>query len=332
MKPLLALTVGDPAGVGPEIVLKALAEPEARELARYLVIGPHQVVAAVHERLRSPFDLSLVSGVEVLDFVPPGNIPVLSVSFEPASAFPVGKVSARSGKAAAEAVEHAVRLALEKKVAAIVTAPLNKEALQAAGYPYPGHTEMLGALCNAQASMLLWSPRLRVVHVSVHCSLREAIERVTRENVRATIQLAHEAMWRLGQDRPRIAVAGLNPHAGESGLFGTEERDQIRPAIEDARADGLDVSGPWPPDTVFLRASRGEWDIVVGMYHDQGHIAVKLFGLEDGVNVTLGLPIIRTSVDHGTAFDIAGQGIAQHESMLQAIRVAVTLTQGHSHG
>ncbi len=326
MKPLLALTVGDPAGIGPEIVLKALAEPEARELARYLVIGPHQVIADMHQRLRSPFELSLVSGVEVLDSVPSGNLPVVSIAFDPASAFPIGQVSARSGKAAAEAVEEAVRLALGKKVDAIVTAPLNKEALQAAGYPYPGHTEMLGALCNARASMLLWSPRLRVVHVSVHCSLREAIERVTRENVRATIQLAHDAMRRLGEDRPRIAVAGLNPHAGEAGMFGTEERDEVLPAIADARAAGLDVSGPWPPDTVFLRASRGEWDIVVGMYHDQGHIAVKLFGLEDGVNVTLGLPIIRTSVDHGTAFDIAGQGIAQHESMLQAIRLATRMT------
>jgi 4-hydroxythreonine-4-phosphate dehydrogenase len=180
--------------------------------------------------------------------------------------------------------------------------------------------------------MLLASPKLRVVHVSVHCSVREAVERVTRANVRALIDIAHSAAISLGYARPRIAVAGLNPHAGEGGMFGREEIEQIIPAIEDAQAAGLDVTGPWPPDTLFLRASKGEWDIVVAMYHDQGHIPVKLFGLEGGVNVTLGLPIIRTSVDHGTAFDIAGKGIAQHESMLEAIRVAVQMVAARRSG
>ncbi|HEV3050549.1 MAG TPA: 4-hydroxythreonine-4-phosphate dehydrogenase PdxA, partial [Longimicrobium sp.] len=168
------------------------------------------------------------------------------------------------------------------------------------------------------------------VHVSVHCSLREAIERVTRANVLAAIRTAHEAARRLGYERPRIAVAGLNPHAGEGGLFGREEIEEVIPAILDSREEEMEVSGPWPPDTLFLRASRGEWDIVVAMYHDQGHIPVKLFGLEGGVNVTVGLPILRTSVDHGTAFDIAGKGIAQHESMLEAIRVAVQMARSRA--
>ena len=199
-----------------------------------------------------------------------------------------------------------------------------------AGYDYPGHTEILGHLAGAPAYMLLSAPKLRVVHVSVHCSLREAIARVTRENVLKTIRTAADAARQLGYIQPRIAVAGLNPHAGEGGLFGTEDQEQILPAVEQARAEGLDVTGPWPPDTIFLRASQGEFDIVVAMYHDQGHIPIKMSGLEHGVNVTVGLPIIRTSVDHGTAFDIAGKGVAQHQSMLEAIRVAARMVAGRS--
>jgi 4-phospho-D-threonate 3-dehydrogenase / 4-phospho-D-erythronate 3-dehydrogenase len=323
--PLLAVTLGDPSGVGPEIALKAAVEPEVRRLARLVLIGPHQVVLAVRDQLSLPSELEVISSVEDLDSVPSSTTPILSISHEPTGEFPVGKLSASSGRVAVRAVETAVRLALDGQVDAIVTAPLNKEAMKLAGYTYPGHTEILGALCGARATMLLAAPRLRVVHVSVHCSLQEAIRRVTRDNVRATIRTAHEAGRMLGYARPRIAVCGLNPHAGEGGLFGTEELEQIIPAVEDALAAGLEVSGPWPPDTVFLRASQGEFDIVVAMYHDQGHIAVKMFGLEGGVNVTLGLPIVRTSVDHGTAFDIAGKGIAQHQSMLEAIRTAVRM-------
>jgi 4-hydroxythreonine-4-phosphate dehydrogenase len=211
----------------------------------------------------------------------------------------------------------------------VVTAPLNKEAMRMAGVNYPGHTEILGAITGSPSvAMLLVSERLRVIHNSVHVSLREAIERVTEENEYRTIRTAYDGMRRFGFERPRIAVAGLNPHAGEGGLFGDEEIRTIRPAIERARADGLEVSGPWPPDTVFWRASRGEFDVVVAQYHDEGHIAIKMHGFEGGVNVTLGLPIIRTSVDHGTAFDIAGQGNARHQSLLAAIRVAAQLARG----
>jgi 4-hydroxythreonine-4-phosphate dehydrogenase len=323
--PLFAITLGDPAGIGPEIALKAAVEPEARALGRLLLVGPGQVVHDTASRLGIAARTTAVETPEAARHLPDETVPVLSISDGPSSTFPLGQVTAASGKAAVVAVETAARLALEGRVDAIVTAPLNKEAMHLAGYRYPGHTEILGDVCGRKATMLLSSPKLRVVHVSVHCSLQEAIRRVTRETVRATIDIAHDAARRLGYDRPRIAVCGLNPHAGENGLFGTEDQEQIVPAVEAARADGLDVSGPWPPDTVFLRASRGEWDIIVAMYHDQGHIAVKLFGLEGGVNVTLGLPIIRTSVDHGTAFDIAGQGIAQHESMLEAIRVAARM-------
>ena len=324
-RPLLALTMGDPSGIGPEITMKAAADPEVRELARVLIVGPADVARATRDWLRLPLELATVTPDADFSSLPDSLTPVLSISDAPAAEFPAGQLAAASGDAAVKAVETAARLALERKVDAIVTAPLNKEAMRLAGYQYPGHTEILGHLCGARATMLLSSPRLRVVHVSVHCSLLEAIQRVTRANVLQTIETAHHAGRQLGYARPRIAVAGLNPHAGEGGLFGREEIEEIIPAIQDARSRGWDVSGPWPPDTLFLRASAGEWDVVVAMYHDQGHIPVKLFGLEGGVNVTLGLPIIRTSVDHGTAFDIAGKGIARHESMVEAVRVAVRM-------
>jgi len=324
-RPLLAVTLGDPSGIGPEVALKAVAEPEAQGLARYLLVGPEQIARAARDRFAPSLRLETVPSASQLRAET--DVGLLSISAEPLEAFPTGQVSAASGRAAVVAVETAARLVLGGEARAIVTAPLHKEAMHLAGYRHPGHTEILGELCGKKATMLLSSPRLRVIHVSVHCSLREAIERVTPENVGAAIRMAQEAGSRLGYARPRIAVAGLNPHAGEGGMFGREDDEAIRPAVEEARAAGLEVSGPWPPDTVFLRASQGEFDVVVAMYHDQGHIPVKLFGLEGGVNVTLGLPLIRTSVDHGTAFDIAGRGVAQHESMLEAIRVAVRMVR-----
>lgn len=330
--PLVALTMGDPSGIGPEITLKAASDPEVRGLARLLVVGPGEVAHSVRDWLRLPVPLQRVRSVQEAAGLPEETIPVWSVTEESPAAFPAGIVNPRSGAAAVLAVETAVKLALAGEVDALVTAPLNKEAMRLAGDHYPGHTEILGALCGRRATMLLASPRLRVVHVSVHCSLREAIDRVTRENVLGTIRTAHEAGRQLGYERPRVAVAGLNPHAGENGLFGREELEAIAPAVEAARAEGIDASGAWPPDTLFLRAAAGEWDVVVAMYHDQGHIPVKLFGLETGVNVTLGLPVIRTSVDHGTAFDIAGKGIARHESMVEAIRVAVRMVRSREAG
>jgi 4-hydroxythreonine-4-phosphate dehydrogenase len=237
-----------------------------------------------------------------------------------------GRVSPEAGQAAADYIRRAVGLALEGQVAAVVTAPINKEALHAAGVPYAGHTEMLAALCGAtDVAMLLVSGKLRVSHVSTHVSLRQAVERVSVERISRVADLTHQALKRMGFAAPRIALAGLNPHAGEGGLFGTEEAEIIGPAAETGRAAGMDVTGPYPPDSIFLRASQGEFDAVIAMYHDQGHIPIKLLGFYEGVNVTLGLPIIRTSVDHGTAFDIVGTGRADERSLVAALRLAAQM-------
>lgn len=322
-RPLLAVTLGDPAGIGPEVSLKALADPEVHALARCVLVGP----AAVARRTAAWLCLAQ----PVAEVAPPfgdlpDGFPILDTGPLSAADVKPGELCAEGGRAGVTAVETAARLAMEGGVDAIVTAPLNKEAMRLAGVSYPGHTEILAAATgSSRVTMLLVAPTLRVVHVSVHVSLREAIERVRRGNVGRAIGFALEAARALGIAGPRIAVAGLNPHAGEGGLFGAEDREEIAPAVAEARAAGHAVTGPLPPDTVFLRASRGEFDLVVAMYHDQGHIPVKLFGLESGVNVTLGLPIIRTSVDHGTAFDIAGKGVAQHRSMIEAIRLAVRM-------
>jgi 4-hydroxythreonine-4-phosphate dehydrogenase len=257
-----------------------------------------------------------------------GTLDVLDLGNLPAD-LPFSKVDGRAGKAAYEYVEKAVRLAMEGELDAVATAPLNKEALKAGGCSFPGHTEILAHLSGTRDfSMLLVSKKLKVIHVSTHVSVRDACNLVKKERVFRVITLADEAMRSLGIASPRIAVAGLNPHAGEGGLFGTEEIEEIVPAIERARAGGIDASGPVPPDTVFFRAAlRREFDIVVVMYHDQGHIPLKLQGFEDGVNVTVGLPFVRTSVDHGTAFDIAGTGTADSRSMTAAIRAAARMAR-----
>ncbi|MBO0689745.1 MAG: 4-hydroxythreonine-4-phosphate dehydrogenase PdxA, partial [Candidatus Dormibacteraeota bacterium] len=240
-----------------------------------------------------------------------------------------GRLSAEGGQAAVDAIRRAVELIGAGRYDALVTAPINKEALRLAGFSWPGHTEMLADLVGApDVRMLLVTDRLRVVHVSTHRSLRSAIEAVQTDRVLRTIELAAEAGRLLGSARPRVAVAGLNPHAGESGLFGDEERREIEPAVERAVAAGIDASGPWPPDTVFWRATQGEFEVVVAMYHDQGHIPIKLSGFDEGVNVTLGLPFPRVSVDHGTAFDIAGRGVARPGSMAEAIRLGARLAAG----
>jgi 4-hydroxythreonine-4-phosphate dehydrogenase len=326
----MALTLGDPAGVGPEIVLKAALDPETFRLCRPLAVGPVAIAARQARALNLAVEVQPVASVAEAQFQP-GRLAILDTG-DPGE-IRWGELSAAAGRAGVDAVERAAALAMAGEVDAMVTAPLNKEAIRLAGVPYPGHTEILGAVTNCPTvAMLLVSETLRVIHVSVHCSLREAIERVTEENVLRTIRTAHDGLRRFGFERPRIAVAGLNPHAGEGGLFGDEEIRAILPAIDRARAEGLDVTGPWPPDTIFWRASKGEFDVVVAQYHDAGHIAVKMHGFEGGVNVTLGLPIVRTSVDHGTAFDIAGRGIARHESLLAAIRVAAMLAAGRAQG
>jgi 4-hydroxythreonine-4-phosphate dehydrogenase len=324
-RPLLAITLGDPAGIGPEIVLKALGHPELFHRCRPLVIGDRRILERAAPWVDSTLTLEPVTR-PVEGRFEPGSITLLDLQNAPPDECPVGEISAASGNAAVEYVFSGCDLALAGEVDAVVTAPLNKAAMHLAGYTYAGHTELLTERTGAQrVSMLLVGPALRVVHVSTHIALAEAIRRVKRERVLQVIQIAAESCQALGIPEPRIAVAGLNPHASEGGLFGDEEEREVVPAIVDARSLGLNVSDPQPPDTVFLRATKGEFDIVVAMYHDQGHIPMKLLAFDSGVNVSVGLPIIRTSVDHGTAFDIAGTGKAREESMLAAIEVAIRI-------
>ena len=332
MKPLL-VTMGDAAGIGPEIIVKAFARGE---LADAVVIGDAGVLrragTAVTAVIESPHDRAQV---------PAGCLPVVQPPGLPnnLAGLALGVIDTRNGAAAARCVEHAVMLVQAGAGRAIVTAPVHKMALAAAGVPYPGHTEMLQALAAAGTGdsrppavrMMLANDELRVVLVSVHLSLRRAIEAVTFDAVLATLRMAHQAAAAWGLAQPRIAVAGLNPHAGEGGLFGDEEQLVIAPAIQAARAEGIAASGPFAPDTVFMRARHaaghpGEFDLVVAMTHDHGLIAVKYLGVEQGVNVTLGLPFVRTSPDHGTAYDIAGRDLANPASMIAALQAARRLT------
>jgi 4-hydroxythreonine-4-phosphate dehydrogenase len=316
--------MGDPAGVGPEITVKALMHAEVYTRCRPLVLGDVAAIKRAADLLGAAIDIVPVATPDEGRFQH-GRIDVLQATAAPDASVAFGKLSAEGGRLGVESVKRAVELAQTGQIDAIVTAPLNKEAMALAGYHYPGHTEILAEMTGKRAAMLLVTRKLRVVHVSTHVSLREAIDLVTTERVLATIRLAASSAAQLGLQAPRVAVAGLNPHAGEAGRFGREEIEAITPAIELARAEGIDARGPVPPDTLYFRASQGEFDMVVAMYHDQGHIPVKLLGFDEGVNVTIGLPIIRTSVDHGTAYDIAGTGKARDASMLQAIEVALQL-------
>lgn len=327
-RPLIAITLGDPAGIGPEIVVKALLNAEVYNACRPLVLGDRRILERAVEWVGGKhLTLQTVNAPGEGSYTA-GSITLLDLQNADPAQIPAGAVSAAAGKAAVEYVFRACDLAMEQAVQAIVTAPLNKEAMHRGGYNYPGHTELLTERTGAKrVSMLLVGPKLRVVHVSTHVSLQEAIQRVTAARVLEVIELAQHSCQALGIATPRIAVAGLNPHAGEAGLFGDEEAKHIVPAIEDARRSGIDVSDPMPPDTIFLRAVQGQYDIVVAMYHDQGHIPMKLLAFDSGVNVSMGLPIIRTSVDHGTAFDIAGTGRASPESLIAAIAVARQMIQ-----
>ena len=323
----MAITLGDPAGIGPEVVLKALGHGEVFAACRPLVVGDRGVLerAAAWVDMRPRFEGIVEIGSGRYE---EGTVPLMDLANVDLAEAPVGEVSAGAGRAAVEYVMRACDLAMAGQAAAVVTAPLNKEAMHRAGFLYPGHTELLAERTGAErVSMLLVGPTLRVVHVSTHVALEEAIRRVRPARVLEVIELAQRSCRMLGIEAPRIGVAGLNPHASENGLFGVQEAEQIQPAIETARARGWTVSDPQPPDTVFLRATRGEFDIIVAMYHDQGHIPMKLLAFDSGVNVSIGLPILRTSVDHGTAFDIAGTGQASEESMLAAIRVAVKMAE-----
>jgi 4-hydroxythreonine-4-phosphate dehydrogenase len=286
--PALALTAGDPSGIGPEIVVKAARDARVMGVCRPVIYGPHAA----------------------------GEL----------EAFPAGRVDARSGRAAHDAIVAATRDALAGTVAAVVTAPINKAAFAAAGLAWPGHTELLAHLCGAdKVAMMFWSEALRVVLATVHIPLAEVPHALTRQRVLDVLTLTAGSLPRFGVPAPRIAVAGLNPHAGENGLLGREDLDLLAPAIAEARAAGVDAAGPFPADTVFVRASRGEFDVVIACYHDQGLVPIKLLAFGRAVNVTLGLPIVRTSVDHGTAFDIARQGVADASSLVEAILLAARL-------
>jgi 4-hydroxythreonine-4-phosphate dehydrogenase len=330
--------MGDPAGIGPEIAAKALADRKVREAARALVIGDGRVMDAAERVVRSGLQVRAVGDVGEATFAP-DRIEVLDLANADPAAFAVGRVSAVCGRAAYEYIERGVRLAQSGAIAGIVTGPVNKEALAAAGVRHAGHTEILAELTGTKAyAMLLMGRELRVIHVTTHVALRRVPELVTRERVLRTIRLGDRAMRDLGIAWPRLAVCGLNPHAGEGGLFGDEEQVAIAPAIQDARADGIDATGPYPADTLMSRAAGGEFDCVVAMFHDQGHTPVKALGFRydeakkawtglSGVNVTVGLPILRVSVDHGTAFDRAGTGTANPESMVEAILVAAEMAR-----
>ncbi len=325
-RPIIAVTMGDAAGVGPEIIVKALSSAEIYEICRPLLIGDGSTMAAIIKLLDSPLTLN---PVETTDEVrgESGGIDIIDLHNLDRKEVIVGKVDAACGKAAMEYIEKAAELTLKGKVAAMVTAPINKEATIQAGYGDLGHLEFLARLTRAtEYAGMLVSGSLRVVHLTTHHSLLDACGLVTKERILARLKLTHESFHKWGMDHPRIGVAALNPHGGEGGLFGMEETEHIIPAVKEAQNSGIDARGPFPADSIFHRAIGGEFDVVLAMYHDQGHIAIKVHGFEKSVSVALGLPFVRTSVDHGTAFDIAGKGIADCQSLAEAIKTAVELS------
>ncbi len=324
--PTIGITMGDAAGVGPEIIAKALADASWYDRCRPLVIGDASIMERARDVVHSPQHIRTVEDID--RWLPdPSHLDVMDLHLLAPDDVPFGRLSGRAGDAAFRYIERANRLALDGKLDAICTAPLNKEALHAGGHMFPGHTEILAELSGThEFAMMLTAPNLRVIHVTTHTGLIDAIKSITPERVYTVIRLANETLVRAGMDHPRIGVCGINPHAGEHGLFGYgEEEKQIEPGVARAHAEGINVEGPLPADTLFFRASRGDFDIVVAMYHDQGHGPIKVMGLEAGVNITVGLPYIRTSVDHGTAFDIAGSGKADEGSLKAALAAAIEL-------
>ena len=329
-KPILGVTMGDPSGSGSEIIVKAWADPAVREMANLVVLGDVDWMGKAFAITGIPGDVRPIERVSDAAFGPDA-LDVLQVTGQDLSDVVYARVQAKAGQVAYDAVIAGVDLALAGEIDALVTSALNKEALNLAGHEHAGHTELLAERCGSKGvTMMLAAGAFRVTHVSTHCSLREAIERVKADRILAVIRLTEAALRQMGIAEPRLAVAGLNPHSGEGGLFGDEEIRDIAPAIEQARTEGFDVHPiPVPPDTVFyLMAENEAFDVVVAMYHDQGHIPTKLIGFAEGVNITLGLPIIRTSVDHGTNFGKAGKGTAYATSLIAAIRAAVELAQG----
>jgi len=328
-KPIIGITMGDAAGIGPEIIVKSFSHKELFEKARPVVIGDLTILERAKSIIDSPIEIVNIQPENIKDYefkvneLPLVDLNLLNGDLE------FGEVSSKAGDAAYQYVNKAVKMAKVDQINAICTAPLNKEALHRGGHMYPGHTEILADLTDTEDySMMLKTGNIRVIHLTTHMGLIEAITSITPERTYNVVKLAFDTLRRAGNTSPKIAVCGINPHAGENGLFGEgEEEKQLLPGIDKAQQEGIDVEGPLPADTLFYRAGRGDFDVVVACYHDQGHTPVKVLGIDDGVNITVGLKgeIIRTSVDHGTAFDIAGKNIATEKSMLSAIYAAVDL-------
>ncbi|MEK5271418.1 4-hydroxythreonine-4-phosphate dehydrogenase PdxA [Aeribacillus composti] len=327
MKPIIGITMGDAAGIGPEIIVKALQNRSIYEQCNPLVIGDAKILERAARITNSKLTIHPISSVKEATYQY-STIDCIDLNLLPAN-LSFGQVSAAAGDAAFQFLKRAIELAKNGYIQAICTAPLNKEALHKGGHLYPGHTEILADLTGTQDyAMMLSSPKLKVIHITTHVGLIKAIEMINPDRTYKVIKLAHETLTRAGKENPSIAVCGINPHAGENGLFGNgEEEEKLIPGIRKAQVEGINATGPYPADTLFYRAVRGDFDIVVACYHDQGHAPIKVLGLEAGVNITVGLKggIIRTSVDHGTAFDIAGKNLADERSMLEAIRAAVEL-------
>jgi len=330
-RPRVAVTMGDPAGIGPEVVLKAVAEPEVLAACAPVIVGDAQLLAHTARTLDLQCGYEIVRRGENLPA--DSQLPIIYHLDNIGGSVAPGVESGEAGRAAAEYIEAAVELCASGEVDAISTAPINKRALFLGGYSFPGHTEFLAHLTGSvECAMAFVASNLRIVLISTHVPLADAIRLVEKDRIVRVVRLTNRELKRWGINAPRIAVAALNPHGAEGGLFGVEESAEITPAVEASRAEGIDASGPYSADTVFLLASRGEFDAVVSCYHDQAMIPVKCLSFGEAVNVTLGLPFIRTSVDHGTAFDIAGRGIAEHSSMVAAIKLAAHLSRADASG
>jgi 4-hydroxythreonine-4-phosphate dehydrogenase len=328
-RPVLAITMGDPAGVGPEILVKALSEEKMYQDCKPLVIGSARCLGEVAEQLGSSLNFNHVTNADQCHGKP-GQIDVLEPISIDHQQIQIGQISAECGRAAVEFFETAIRLALAKNIAGIVTGPINKEAVHLAGYHGDiGHQEILARMTHSElTATMLMTRGLRVAHLSTHKSLADAVKYVRKPVIVEKLKLTVTSLQNWGMPEPRIAVAGLNPHGGEGGMLGTEEIDEILPAVTEAREMGLNVQGPIPADSVFYRAINGEFDAVLALYHDQGHIAIKVHNFEDSITATMGVPFVRTSVDHGTAFDIAGKNLAKHRSLQCAMDAAIAMVHG----
>jgi 4-phospho-D-threonate 3-dehydrogenase / 4-phospho-D-erythronate 3-dehydrogenase len=337
-KPILAITMGDPASIGPEIAVKALLDKKVASICKPLMIGDAAVFQQIIDKLKLNASVNIVHSVAEAKFED-GTIDVFDLNNTDINQLQFGEISAMAGHASFEAVKKAIELAMSGEVDATVTGPINKKSINEAGHHFAGHTEIYAHFTSTKKyAMLLVEESLKVIHVSTHVSLRQACDLVKKDRILEVIDLLHNGLQQLGEKNLKIGIAGLNPHAGDNGLFGTEDDLEIKPAVEEAKQKGYDVEGPVPPDTLFAKAATGAYGGVVAMYHDQGHIPFKLHGFKwdakkkqmetvKGVNITMGLPIIRTSVDHGTAFEIAGKGIASPDAMILAIESAVQLSK-----